>query len=83
MTCVFAVRTIPEGKVIQADDLCETKILTKRLPSGILPKEEGFGGKPYYVSSKIDGVGRLSLGITGAQLLVQKYPGFTGVILKE
>ena len=87
-TVVFAVRALPEGKPIAINDIAETIVAKNRVPSGVVSKEQSYANgnkQPWYPTSKIDAFGRLTCpnGISAGEILVYKYPGFTGQLLLE
>ncbi len=87
-TVVFAVRALPEGKPIGVNDIAETRVAKDRLPAGLVSKEQSYANahkQPWYPSSKIDAFGRITClnGISAGEILVYKYPGFTGQLLLE
>lgn len=78
---VYAVRNVPEGKIIQFEDLAETTVRRARLPKGFdsnLYTENGL-----CPSSKIDVIGRTSLGLRQLDIVVHKYPGFSSELLQS
>lgn len=81
VSVVYATHEIPEGKVIQFDDVSETKVQRRRLPVGII--SDGTEPNNSCPSSKLDVVGRTSLGIRPLNVVIHKYPGYAGVLLRS
>ena len=87
VTVVYAQKNIPEGKIIGADDVAETRISKTRLPGLLASYEEAveqhMGSKTaWYPTSKMDVVGRISRDISNGNILIFKYPGFEGRLAK-